>query len=210
MVAKKTAQKRDEAPIEERDGGRTGRIVAAVALYGIALLLAYVTFASPVDGTAMGAIRGVLVGLGGSCAILIPCVFAWIATLMAMSAAEKKLSAWRCAVDGVLFLCAFTAAQLFVAETVIQTRMSISGFANFVDKSYAYGSGGGAVGALLAWPLYTYLGKWGGLLATALLALLSLTATGKAGRFVRWSRERIQSAKNGHEQRRRVGDNESM
>ena len=210
MVAKKTAQKRDEAPIEEREGGRTGRIVAAVALYGIALLLAYVTFASPVDGTAMGAIRGVLVGLGGSCAILIPCVFAWIATLMAMSAAEKKLSAWRCAVDGVLFLCAFTAAQLFVAETVIQTRMSISGFANFVDKSYAYGSGGGAVGALLAWPLYTYLGKWGGLLATALLALLSLTATGKAGRFVRWSRERIQSAQHGHEQRRMVRDNERM
>ena len=42
MVAKKTAQKRDEAPIEEREGGRTGRIVAAVALYGIALLLSLI------------------------------------------------------------------------------------------------------------------------------------------------------------------------
>ena len=210
MVSRKTAQRQDEFSDEAREGGRTGRIVAAVALYGVALLLAYVTLAAPVDGTAMGAIRGALVGLGGSCAILIPCMFAWVATLLAMSAAEKKLSAWRCAVDGVLFLCAFTAAQLFVAETVIAKRMTISGFANFVDKSYGYGGGGGAIGALLAWPLYVYLGKWGGLLGALLLALLSLTATGRAGRFVRWSRDRLQSARHGHEQRRMVRDNERM
>ena len=207
MLAKKTTQARQESA---REGGRTGRIVAAVALYGAALLLAYVVAAAPVDGTAMGAIRGALVGLGGSCAILIPGMLAWAATLLAMSAAEKKLSAWRCAVDAVLFLCAFTAGQLFVAQDVIQQRMHLPGFANFVDKSYGYGAGGGAIGALLAWPLYAYFGKWGGLLATLLLALLSLTATGKAGRFLRWSREKAAALRHDSEQRRMVRENERM
>ena len=192
-----------------REGGRTGRIVAAVALYGAALLLAYVVAAAPVDGTAMGAIRGALVGLGGSCASS-----SRDARLGGDAAGDvrgrKKALGVALRVDAVLFLCAFTAGQLFVAQDVIQQRMHLPGFANFVDKSYGYGAGGGAIGALLAWPLYAYFGKWGGLLATLLLALLSLTATGKAGRFLRWSREKAAALRHDSEQRRMVRENERM
>ena len=214
MVSRKQELKataRAEEAYEDREGsGRLARIMTAVALYGITLLLGYIALATPQKGTAMGAIRDVLSGLGGSCAILIPAMLAWIATLVARAAADKKVSIWKSAVDGLLFICAFTVAQLLVAETVVQTKMTISGFANFVDKSYAYGRGGGAIGALLAWPLYSYLGTWGGILAALLLALLSLTATGKAARAAVWIRDRAQTVQHDTEQRRRVRENDRM
>ena len=133
------------------------RVLGAVALYGAAAVLTWIVFAVPETGTAMGAIRDVLCGLGGSCAVFIPVMLGWIATLIAMSAAGKLVSVWRSVIDGVLFLCWFTAFQLFVTETVIRDRMTIHGFANYVDKSYSFGRGGGAIGSLLAWPLYTNL-----------------------------------------------------
>lgn len=203
--------RRLEETYEDQQGAsRLGWIMAAVALYGLTLLLGYIVFAVPEAGTAMGAIRNVLCGLGGDCAILIPVFLAWVATLFSLTAAGKKVSAWKSIVDGLLFLCVFTIGQLFVAETVIRNRMTISGFANFVDKSYGYGRGGGALGALLCWPLYSYLGKWGGLLATILLALLSLTATGKAARLMHWIADRAETVQHDTEQRRMVRNNDRM
>ena len=197
--------------IEKRESsGTIGRIIAAVLLYGLTLLLAYIALAIPETGTAMGSIRAVLNGLGGSLAVVLPLILAWIATLCALSAAGRKISIWRSAVDGVLFLALFTAVQLFVTENIIRNRMTIQTFANYVSKSYGYGAGGGALGALLAWPLYRYLGKWGGLLATLLLAVLSLTITGKAMRLVRWLSSRSQEIHHDTQQRRMERDNERM
>ena len=192
MVAKRQTKARpvNADALEEREDGRLGRILAAVALYGATLLLGYIAFATPQPGTAMGAIRDVLCGLGGSFALVLPALTAWLATLLAMSAAGRKISIWKSCFDGVLFLLLLTAAQMFTAETVVRNRMTISGFANFVDKSYSYGRGGGALGAILAWPLYTTLGTWGGFFTTILLALICLTATGRTVRFVRWLNDR--------------------
>ncbi|MGN0803067.1 MAG: hypothetical protein ACI4MF_10775, partial [Candidatus Faecivicinus sp.] len=196
---------------EERGGsGKAGRILGAVALYGAMLLLGYIVLATPEAGTAMGAIRDVLCGLGGTLAIVIPLIFGWAATLLALAAAGRKVSVWRSAVDGVLFVCLFTAVQLVVAEDVIHNRMTIMTFANFVNKSYSYGAGGGAIGALLAWPLYGYLGKVGGILATILLAVLSLTATGKLQKLAHWAGDRADDIQHGTEQRRMERENERM
>ena len=192
MVAKRQTKARpvNADALEEREDGRLGRILAAVALYGATLLLGYIAFATPQPGTAMGAIRDVLCGLGGSFALVLPAFTAWLSTLLAMSAAGRKISIWKSCFDGALFLLLLTAAQMFTAETVVKNRMTISGFANFVDKSYSYGRGGGALGAILAWPLYTTLGTWGGFFTTILLALICLTATGRTVRFVRWLNDR--------------------
>ena len=49
-------------------------ILAAVALFGLAVLLVYICVVPPTDGTGMGAIRDVLRGLGGSLAVALPLV----------------------------------------------------------------------------------------------------------------------------------------
>ncbi len=206
-----TAKRQSAEKFEEREGsGRVGRILAAVALYGAMLLLGYIVLATPEAGTAMVAIQNVLRGLGGTLAIVIPLIFGWLATLLVLAAAGRKISVWRSAVDGVLFVCLFTAVQLAVTEDVIRNRMTILTFANYVNKSYSYGAGGGGIGALLAWPLYQSLGVVGGVLATILLALLALTATGRLQRLVRWAGNRAEDIQHDTEQRRMVRENEHM
>ncbi len=56
-------------------------------------------------------------------------------------------------------LLVFAAVHIFFVQRVILERnMRIEVLSNFVAQSYRYTHGGGAVGALLAWPLYRYLG----------------------------------------------------
>ena len=208
------ARKREDVKpmeFEERAGnGKAGQIFASVTLYGVMLLLGYVVFAVPEAGTAMGAVRGVLRGLGGSVAVLIPLFFGWIATLVALKAAGRRVKVWKSVVDVLLWLSVFMAAQMFVAGDVVRTRMTIHTFANFVDKSYGYGAGGGAIGAMLAWWPYTYLGAVGGVLAAILAALLALTATGRLQRFIDWCLDRFEGARHDAGQRRMEKDNERL
>ena len=185
-------------------------IVVAVALFGLAILLMYIALAAPQQGTAMGAIRNVMRGLGGSLFVLIPLLLVWGGVLFIFAAKGKKLSVWRILVNLLLVVCLFTAVHLFFAERIVRERMTISGFSNFVAKSYGYGSGGGAVGALIAWPLYRYLGVWGGLIADILIALMCLTATGRAGQFLRWSSQHASEARHRSEQRRTERELEQM
>ncbi len=165
-------------------------ILAAVALFGLAVLLIYICVVPPTEGTGMGAIRDVLRGLGGSLAIALPLVLAWAGVLCVGAARGMRVSAFRVIADVLLIVCLFTAVHVFFAGRIEQERMTISTFANFVVKSYGYGAGGGAIGALLAWPLYRTLGVAGGFIATLLIAILLLTATGRTGRFVRYVNRR--------------------
>ena len=183
-------------------------ILVSVGLYGLALLLGYFSVASPEAGTAMGAIRGVLYGLGGSLAIFIPLIVGWAATLVALAARGKPVSPGKIVGDGILFMLLFTVVQLFVTEDIVRNHMSLRVYSNFVSQSYRYGRGGGALGALLAWPVYACLGKWGGALLTILMALLSLTATGRTQKFIEWSGLRAEEAKVEREKRRERRINE--
>ena len=191
-MASRTANRR---VYEERDAGSSAPmlIVAAVALFGLAVLLVYICVASPQQGTSMGAIRDVLYGLGGSLAVALPLVLAWAGALCIGAARGMRLSPLRIAADALLMLCLYTAVHLFFVERICRERMTIMGYANFVSKSYGYGAGGGALGALLAWPLYRNLGVAGGFIATLLIAVLLLTATGRMGRFVRFVGSRSQA-----------------
>ena len=167
-------------------------IVAAVALFGLAVLLVYICVVPPTDGTGMGAIRDVLRGLGGSLAVALPLVLAWAGVLCVGAARGLRVSPLRVIADALLIVCLFTAVHVFFAERIVAERMTIKSFANFVTKSYNYGAGGGALGALLAWPLYSNLGVAGGFIATLILAVLLLTATGRMGRFVRFVNRRAE------------------
>jgi len=183
-----TARAVNKRQFEDRDRGANvpGKILAAVALFGVAILLLYICFVSPQPGTSMGAIKNIMCALGGDVAFVLPLILAWIGVLCIGSARGRRPSPLVIACDALLFVCLFTAVHLFSAERICRERMTIQTFANFVSKSYGYGKGGGAIGALLGWPLYHNLGVAGGFIATLLLAVLLVTATGRMGRVVRY------------------------
>ena len=180
---------------EDRRPARGPMIVlAAVALFGLAVLLMYIALAEPQQGTLMGQVRDVMRGLGGDMAFALPLMVAWAGVLCVLAARGGRVSTFRTVADVFMALCAFAAVHIFFAQRVVVERMTILGFANFVAKSYGYGRGGGAVGALLAWPMYRYLGVAGGFIAALLAILLCLTATGRLSRLVNWLSDHMASS----------------
>ena len=200
-----TARAIDRRQYEERDSDSNVpmMILTAVALFGAAILLLYIYIASPQAGTAMGTIRNVLYSLGGNVGFALPLMLVWAGVLCLQSVRGREISPFAAACDVLLFVCFFTAVQLFSVETIRQSRMTIDGFTNFVVKSYGYGGGGGAIGAILAWPLYKGLGVAGGFMAVLLFSLLLFTATGRTGRIVRFARLRYARSRERLEQTRR-------
>ena len=179
------------------------RVLCAIALFGISALLFYIVFAAPQQATAMAAIQNCLRGLGGYLRWAIPLFPAWAGTLCVFSIRGKHLSWWRITLNAFVILLLFSAVHMFSTEKIVLERMTISGYANFVSKSYLAGIGGGALGAIAGWPLYKYLGGcWGGFFACLLLIALCLTATGRMSKMVRWSRSHAQQTQNRLDQRR--------
>ena len=187
-----TAKAMNRPQYEDRDRGSNAPIliVTAVALFGLAVLMLYLCLAEPQPGTAMGAIRDVMRGLGGSICFVLPLTLAWGGMLCVSAARGHRVPVPVAVADGLLIVCLFAAVHVFFAERIIRERMTISGFTNFVAKSYGFNMGGGAIGALLAWPLYRYLGVAGGFIAALLAMALLLTATGSVGRAIRWINDR--------------------
>jgi len=78
-----TARAVNKRQFEERDRSANvpGKILAAVALFGVAILLLYICFASPQAGTSMGEIKNILCALGGDMAFVLPLILLWIGVL---------------------------------------------------------------------------------------------------------------------------------
>ena len=201
-------------PVYENQSEGAGvplKILGAVACFGLSVLLIYLTVASPIEATAMGSIRNVMRGVGGSINPLLALVLVWIGVLMVFSARGKRIRTLNVVMNSILFLCAFTAVQLFSARIIIEQRMSFTTFANFVSHSYQYGAGGGVLGALFAYPLYLYAGgEWGGLIVVLLVTLMCLLATGRAQRVYRWTAQRAGESQQRREQRRSEQQSEQM
>ena len=195
-------------PIYENQADSAGvplKILGAVACFGLSVLLVYLAVARPIEATAMGAIRNVMRGVGGSINPLLALVLIWVGVLMVFSARGKRIRTLNVIMNSILFLCAFTAVQLFSARIIIEQRMSFTTFANFVSHSYQYGAGGGVLGALFAYPLYMYAGgEVGGLIVVLLVALMCLVATGRAQRIYRWTAQRAGESQQRREQQRNL------
>ena len=197
---------RKQQPVYEEQAETNGapllKVLGAVVCFGLAVLMVYLAVAQPLAGTAMGAIRDVMRGVGGSLNLVLSLMLVWIGVLLVFSARGKRVRVINVIMNFLLFMCAFTAVQLFCARTIIQQQMHLTTFANFVVKSYQNGAGGGALGALLAYPLYIYVGQWGGLIVVLLLVALCLIATGRAQKFYSWSVRRAEAGQHHMEQRR--------
>ena len=176
---------------EDRDSGSRAPVlgIAAIALFGAAFLMLYLAFAAPQPGTGMEAIRDVMRGLGGSLYFLLPLVLAAGGAVCVLALRGRRPSYWRLAMDLLLVVTLFSAVHVFFAERIVRERMTINGFSNFVAKSYGYGAGGGAIGALLAWPLYHNLGVAGGFIGALLIALILMTLAGHTAAIVRKVRD---------------------
>ncbi len=204
MTARAMNRRRYQYESEDTVSNGPMLILAAVALFGLALLMIYICLAAPQQGTGMGEIRDVMRGLGGDLAVALPLILVWGGALCICAARGKRVSVLRAVADLMLFVCLFTAVHVFFAERVVRERMTITSFANFVSKSYGFGAGGGALGALLAWPLYRNLGVAGGFIGALLIAVLLLIATGRMGRFARFIGARSAEARERREDRREI------
>ncbi len=159
-------------------------LLMAIALFGLSVLLMVIAVSEPEQGTMMGVIRDVMRGLAGDMTFALPLLTAWGGVLCVLSARGRRVSVFKTICDFLAALCVFAAIHMFFAQTIVVERMTILGFANFVSKSYSYGHGGGAIGALLCWPMFNTLGVAGGFIAALLAILLLMTATGRMTRLV--------------------------
>ncbi len=194
------------------------KVLGAILSFGLAILVIYISFAAPQEGTAMESIRNVVRGLAGSMSIVLSLIFVWAGVLFVCSARDMRVKWWRVVINIVLFLCVFTAVHLFSSEMVIN-QLTLKDYSNFVVASYRIGAGGGGIGAIAAYPLYANLGAAGGLIVILIAAVLALTANGYTRRFIAFLRrradadaERREEAQYRRMQRedRRMADNRRM
>ena len=94
---------------EERAAGSSAPalILTAIAIFGLAVLLMYIAIAEPQAGTAMGAIRDVMRGLGGSLCYALPLVLAWAGVLCIFAARGRRVSIIKTIVDILMILTFF-------------------------------------------------------------------------------------------------------
>lgn len=158
-------------------------VLAAASLVGL----------FPVEGVEWltGAVRGV----GGGMRFFLPLVFVWMGVLAVNLARGRRVSWLRVLANFLLVLLVFTAVHMFSAEYVDKNGYHVDsalGYGDFVAKSYAFSVGGGALGAILCWPMYSNLGVWGGFALSLGWIFLILLATGRVGKWIRFYREKSQ------------------
>ncbi len=196
-MASKKAPSRNKRP---QPG--VGPVLAGIVSFGLAALLFYIAVTKPEAGTAMGAIKGVLKGLGGSVAFMLPLIFVWIGVLCVRKGRGRRVSVWRAILDALLIVCGFTAVELFFVGRVAASGISghVFGYSDFIVKAYNYGAGGGALGGLIAWPLYKYVGAWGGVIVLVVAALLILAMQGRLTALADWMGERSEISRERREE----------
>ena len=150
----------------------SGLITAAASI----LLLVFIFFENA-GGFIGGAIRGVLIGLLGFGAFVIPFMILAFAVMWLTSSASPSRSKQVIAV--LLFLCVIT----LLAVPSVNLHHNFSGFFDYLRHYYSEASGGngGLIGASIATITLTALGTFGSyLLLVTLGIILAIFLTGKS------------------------------
>ena len=192
-MAKKRIEQIEEEYVDQAGySGVPMKILSAILAFGLAILIIYISFAAPQEGTAMESIRTAARGLAGSMSIILSLAFIWAGVLCICSARGRHIKWWRVLMNAALFLCIFTGVHLFSCKMVIDS-LTLKNYSSFLAASYYVGAGGGAIGAIAAYPLYVNLGTAGGLIVVIIFAVLMLTANGYTQRFIRFLRSRAEA-----------------
>ena len=172
-----TATRKKQKGAEPR--GVIGIIVLCLGL--LALACQFI----PSGGGFLNQCMLVVRGLGGTLCLLLPLVVCWAGVTLVFFS-EKRMSARPLICGAIVFLLVEAMLQLFQVRAVSNAVLADGkalGYGSFLARSYVSASldckGGGLIGALLAWPMYTALDVWGSVIVlTFALALMLMLLTG--------------------------------
>ena len=199
--------KKKPAVVEKRSKGPYLAAAAGVC-FALALLSLFVLIAAG-SLTALSGVEKVLRGLGGDLRFALPLAFAWFGALFAGAARGKRLGVLRMMGNVLIVLLFYAAVHMFWADYINENGYHVSaalGYGDLLKKSYDFGVGGGALGALLGGFAYLHTGKWLGFFALLLLLIGVLALNGYLGRWVRFARRKLEEgrlARREEERRRR-------
>ena len=160
------------------------RGIGGILLFGIGLLALSCQFI-PSAGGILNVLMLFVRGLGGRLCLLLPILLCVVGAFLAFGASEFLQK--RTVVCGVvLFILVETMLQLTRSNNILASVHAdgqAPGWLSFAARSYRLSSlecsGGGLIGALLAWPLYRAFDIWGGLIILGIALVVTLMiATG--------------------------------
>ena len=172
----KVSAKRQQKQTDPR--GVIGLVVLCIGI--LALVCQFVSS----SGNLLNQCKYLVRGLGGTLCLLLPLViiFAGIALVFFK---ENRVSIRTMICVSLIFLFVEAFLQLFEVNSIVSTLRADGkaiNYGTFLARAYRFSSyectGGGLVGALLAWPLFVALDVWGSviiLLCAILVSLMFLT-----------------------------------
>ncbi len=185
-----------------------GMVIIGLAIVSLVVLLT-------VDSRD-NVVRSLLEGLSGIFSYVACGVMLWIGLLVAFMG-KRKLNGRRVAMIGAGILIAFAMVHVFFAQDIMNGLILRSGWLNFIRESFFERTGTGALGALLAYPAYTALGKWGGFAVLLFLLLTDIvllkhislhSVAEKAQAYVQRSYEDFRQQQNVRMEERRIARDE--
>lgn len=132
------------------------------------------------DAVVIQTLRAIIQGIAGALCPLIPIIVCWGGILLTFSA-QGRVSPRRIVCFVALFVCVASIFQLYQINDVLrymQYNQLSENYFEFIRLSYirssAIKTGGGVLGALLAWPMWRALDLWGSMLLFIFVILADL------------------------------------
>ena len=171
-----TAKKAAPAPQAESKP-RIGKQGAAVILFAVSLLILFAALIPAPEAALWNALHVGSLGVFGICAYVVPIMLGWIAVMMAMDKEVKAIAktAW---IFGGAMLLFDAVLEVFVSSvsgsfwSAVATAFT-RGMALFADG----GVNGGALGAIIGWPIEYLLGDVGAKITLILLLFVIVMLT---------------------------------
>ena len=170
------------------------RGVAGIVILCLGLLALASQFI-PSNGGFLNQCMLIARGLGGTLCLLLPVVVCWAGVVLVFFA-ERRMSLRTLICGALIFLFVEAMFQLFQVGTIssaVYADGKTLSYGSFLARSYTSASldckGGGLIGALLAYPLYTALDIWGAMIVlifalTIVLMVLTGVSFGGVGMIV--------------------------
>ncbi len=165
--SKSSAKGRRSAPQESFSAGAE---VAGLVIIGLAIVSFVVLLT--VDNQS-NFVRSLLEGLSGMFSYITCAIILWIGLLVAFLG-RKQVDVKRVAMIGGGVLIVFALVHVFYAPEIMNALFLGGGWLNFIRESFFERAGTGAIGALLAYPAYAFLGKWGGFVVLLFMLIVDV------------------------------------